>query len=83
MVCTGKPPDGLSAAVVLKDVLPFALTAVAAALLTVAVTSQAWPDVVLLVVRVAIFGAAYLAVMRLAGAQILRESIGFIKNRNK
>lgn len=67
----------------LKDVLPFALTAVAAALLTVAVTSQAWPDVVLLVVRVAIFGATYLAVMRLAGAQILRESLGFIKNRNK
>ena len=74
----------------LKDILPFALTAAGVMVVTWFVTEfivyslefiddylKLW---VLLISRIIIATALYLLVMRMAGAVILKECMGFIKN---
>ena len=77
----------------LKDILPFALTAVAVMAVTGLVTTYLIPHsspytphstlLALLLTRVVIATALYLFVMRLSGAVILKECLAFFKNGRK
>jgi hypothetical protein len=63
----------------LKDILPFALAAAGVMAVTGLVTSSIDNLWLLLLSRIVLATLLYLGVMRLAGAQILKESIAFFR----
>ena len=65
----------------LKDIVPFALTAGGVMAVTGLVTSSIDNLWLLLLSRIVLATFLYLGVMRLAGAQILKESIDFFKRK--
>ena len=65
----------------LKDIVPFALTAGGVMAVTGLVTSSIDNLWLLLLSRIVLATLLYLGVMRLAGAQILKESIDFFKRK--
>lgn len=65
----------------LKDIVPFALTAASVMAVTGLVTSSIDNLWLLLLSRIVLATLLYLGVMRLAGAQILKESIDFLKRK--
>ena len=67
----------------LKDIAPFALAATAVMLATGFVTSSLQSLWLLLISRAVLAAILYYLVMRLAGAQILKESTEFIMNKIK
>ena len=67
----------------LKDIVPFALAAAGVMVLTGWITSQIGNLSLLLLSRIALAAVLYYAVMRLAGAQILKECMDFIHKRWK
>ena len=67
----------------LKDIVPFALAAAGVMALTGWATSQIGRLPLLLLSRVVLAAVLYYAVMRLAGAQILKECMDFIHKRWK
>lgn len=67
----------------LKDIAPFALTAGGVMAVTGLVTSSIDNLWLLLLSRIVLAALLYLGVMRLAGAQILKESIDFFKRKVK
>ena len=73
----------LRLATALKDILPFALVAAGAMVVTYFLTKSIGNIYILLIARIFIAAALYLGIIWLAGAKILRESIEFIKRRKK
>ena len=67
----------------LKDIVPFALAAVGVMMATGYITSSIANLWLLLISRVILATLLYYAVMRLAGAQILKETTDFIMNKIK
>ena len=65
----------------LKDVLPFALAAAGVMVVTGLVTAGLHNLWLLLLTRVVMAALLYLGVMRLCGAQILKESMDFIQKK--
>ena len=65
----------------LKDILPFALAAAGVMVVTGLVTAGLHNLWLLLLSRVVMAALLYLGVMRLCGAQILKESIDFIQKK--
>ena len=65
----------------LKDIVPFALAAASVMAVTGLVTSSIDNLWLLLLSRIVLATLLYLGVMRLAGAQILKESIDFFKRK--
>ncbi len=65
----------------LLDVLPFALTALAVMTAVHFLTQSIVNLWLLLTVRIVLAATLYYAVMRLSGAQILRESMAFLKGK--
>lgn len=65
----------------LKDTVPFALAAAAVMALTHVATMGIGPLALRLVARMAMAAALYYGVMRLAGAQILKEATAFIRKK--
>ena len=63
----------------LKDIVPFALAAVGVMAVVGWVTAPIENLWLLLLSRVVLAAVLYLGVMRIAGAQILKESIGFLR----
>ena len=72
---------GITFREVLKDVLPFLLSAVACVLVAWQVTRPLSEPVVLLVVRILVVAVLYVLVMRLAGAKIFKECMSFLAER--
>lgn len=65
----------------LKDIVPFALAALATSLATWIATEPINSLWLKLLARIAMAAVLYYAVMRIAGAHILQECIGFIKKK--
>lgn len=65
----------------LKDILPFALAALAVMVATYLVTLGIHSLVLLLLSRIALAAVLYYLVMRLAGAEILQECLQFVKQK--
>ena len=73
----------LRLATALKDILPFALVAAGAMVVTYFLTKSIGNIYILLIARIFIAAALYLGIIWRAGAKILRESVEFIKRRKK
>lgn len=67
----------------LKDIVPFALAALATSLTTWVATEPINSLWLKLLARIAMAAVLYYAVMRIAGAHILLECIGFVRGRGK
>lgn len=67
----------------LKDIMPFALAAAGVMFATGYITSYIGNLVLLLISRCILAAVLYYAVMRLAGAQILKETTDFMMNKIK
>ena len=67
----------------LKDIAPFALCALGTMLLTAFITRGIQNLVLLLIVRVCLAIVIYYIVMRVAGAQILKECMQFLLSKTK
>lgn len=67
----------------LKDIAPFALCALGTMLLTAFITRGIQNLVILLIVRVILAVIIYYLVMRIAGAQILKDCMQFILSKTK
>ena len=67
----------------LKDILPFALAAAASMTATYFLTRGISNIYLLLIARILIAAVLYLAAIWIAGAKILRESLEYIKSKNK
>lgn len=67
----------------LKDIAPFALCALGTMLLTAFITRGIQNLVLLLIVRVVLAVVIYYIVMRVAGAQILKECMQFLLSKTK
>ena len=67
----------------LKDIAPFALCALGTMLLTAFITRSIQNLVLLLIVRVCLAIVIYYIVMRVAGAQILKECMQFLLSKTK
>ena len=65
----------------LKDTMPFAMSALVVMVITYMATLSISNNVLLLLARVAMAAVLYYVVMRLAGAAILKECIGFVKRK--
>ena len=65
----------------LKDILPFALAALCVMTVTYVATMGIEQLVLLLMARVAMAVVLYYLVMRIAGAAILKECMGFLKHK--
>ena len=65
----------------LKDILPFALAALCVMTVTYVATRDIEQLVLLLLARVAMAVVLYYLVMRIAGAAILKECMGFVKHK--
>lgn len=65
----------------LKDILPFALSAFAVMVATYFATMGIQQLVLLLLSRIAMAVVLYYLVMRVAGAEILKECMGFVKQK--
>jgi O-antigen/teichoic acid export membrane protein len=67
----------------LKDIAPFALCALGTMLLTAFITQGIQNLVLLLIVRVILAVIIYYLIMRIAGAQILKDCMQFIMSKTK
>ena len=67
----------------LKDIAPFALCALGTMLLTAFITRDIQNLVLLLIVRIILAIVIYYIVMRVAGAQILKECMQFLLSKTK
>ena len=67
----------------LKDIAPFALCALGTMLLTAFITRGIQNLVILLIVRVILAVIIYYLIMRIAGAQILKDCMQFILSKTK
>lgn len=65
----------------LRDIIPFGVAAAAVMAATGWITSPLANPWLLLLSRIALAAVLYYAVMRLAGAEILRECMGFLLHR--
>ena len=65
----------------LKDIVPFALAALSTSLATWIATEPINSLWLKLLARIAMAAVLYYGVMRIAGAHILQECIGFIKKK--
>ncbi len=84
--CLVRTTLGLSLRHALADMTPFALTAAGAMAATRFLLRPQvgeWPLVLLLLSKVAVAAVLYLVVLRLAGAEILRESWSYLRRKRR
>lgn len=77
-----RPLTGYRLLLLLKDVLPFALTAATVMTATWLLTSQLHSLWLLLIARVVIAALLYVGIMKIARVKILDECIGFLKKQH-